>query len=112
MTYKIDGTTASLAPFSVSWQRIHLGIDHNGAPIYATKNNVICRFPAASPTFARQWIALEDGASHSINMLGPDSLSFFDLSPIYVTVVDPPEMTDIHSGEFTIMITGSSRPSV
>ena len=111
-TYTVDGTEASIAPFSVQWIPQRIGTDHQGAPIYADKEHIMCRFPPASPTMARQWVSTEDGESHNITMLGPNSTQFFDLSAVYVTVTEPPFMSDIHSSEFAITITNATRPTI
>lgn len=109
---QVDGTTASVAPTEVFWVRHVIGTDHNNAPILAGKDDVVLRFDASSPTAARQWTSLEDGSSHTITTLGPESTKFFDLSPVYVRVEERPIITDIHSGPFSIRITNAERPDI
>lgn len=104
MAYTIDGIGASIAPQTVQWQDIQVGTDHQGAPIYSQYKNVIMRFSAASPTHARQWTDLADGASHSLNILERDGLGYTTVSPVYIQLTEPPQSMDIHTTEFSLTV--------
>lgn len=111
-TYSIDGTEASIGPVEVRWRRFQVGTDHNAAPIYSGKEQIECRFPPCSVTMARQWTSIEDGGSHTIDMILPSTTQFRTLSPVYVTVTEPPAMADINATAFTIVITNAERETL
>lgn len=106
-TYTIDGSTASIAPFGVQWVREPIGQDHNGAPLYPQKYNVILSFPESEPAWAKEWLDLADGASHTIDVLNRSQTSFKTLSPVWVSIDQYPPQEDIHTGPFILRIVGA-----
>ena len=110
--YTVDGTEASMGPINVSWQPNVVAQDHNGNNIYSGKWDVVLTFPAASPPFARQWQSIQDSASHTIDCLGPDSINFFTLSPVYVIPEQRSGIEDINSTGFSIRIKNATKPDI
>ena len=102
--YTVDGVTASLAPFSVQWQNVTIGTDHNGAPIHSLNKQVVLSFSPGSPTYARQWLDTVDGGSHTFDVLDERQLGYVTLSPIYVSTDDFPAIEDINVNGFTITL--------
>jgi hypothetical protein len=103
-TYTIDGTTAALAPYAVTYQNVEVGVDHNGAPILSAFKEVTLQFDGASITYAREWLNTQDGAPHSFDILGDTSLGFVTLSNIYVRVESYPTIESVLAGPFSIKL--------
>lgn len=105
MTYKINGSAASVGATSVRWMLLSQGNDHNSQPIYSIYANVELRFPEeADPTDLRQWInAVSSG---SVNLTIPDkwNTSFTDLSAVYVEITQFPEIQDVHATQLILMV--------
>ena len=106
--FGIDGSAASIAPVTVQWMREQIGTSHEGAPLLPSKWNVIMSFDSASPSHAKEWLDLEDGASHTIDTLARNQLGWKTLSPVYIKVDQYPAQEDIHSGPFVIRVTNAT----
>ena len=103
-TWTINNSTAALAPYSIVWNKIQAGTDHNGAPIFSAYKEVELRFESASITFAREWLNTENGAAHTFDILGELSLGFITLSNIYVAVEQYPVVESVIAGPFTLKL--------
>lgn len=88
--YAINGTAASLAPFKQTWRKVEIGVDHNGAPIFSGFKEIDLEFDAASITYHRQWTDLENGASHTLDVLNEQQLGYVTLSPVYIRITERP----------------------
>jgi hypothetical protein len=102
--YSIDGSAASLAPFSQRTLKVLLDTDHNGAPIYSGTVGAILTFGEASVTHHRQWLATVDGGSHTFDILDEVALGYVTLSPCYTTVEEWPEIQSTISMGFTMTV--------
>ena len=105
--YKINGSEASLAPFSVQWNNILLGTDHNGAPIYSANHTVVMQFGAASTPFAQQWLNQASGGT-SINLTVLDRWHVGSAigSAVNMEITRPPMIEGINAGPFTLTVRG------
>ena len=107
MTYKINGTATSIGPATVRWMPTVKGNDHNGQPLYSTSYTVELRFSeGASVTDGREW--LDGTSSGSVTLTIPTrwGLDFTDLSSVYVQILEPPELADVHLGSFALLVNG------
>ena len=105
MSYAINGSTTSYAPFSVKWMPITTIIDHNQQPVISGYD-IELQFDSCSVLDGKQWI---DGVSAtSVNLTIPDrlSLGFTTLSAVYCEIVEHPALQDIHLEPFTIVVHG------
>ena len=107
VVYAINGVSASLAPYSQQWQKTVIGTNHLGAPIYARKRQVTMSFDEGTLAYAKQWTDLANGASHTLDVLDENLLTFVTLSPVYVTVEQWPETRSAHASEFSIRVTNA-----
>lgn len=105
MSYAINGSTCSYAPFSVRWMPIVSGLDHNQQPFYSGYD-IELRFDACSVADGRQW--LDNVSATSVNLTIPDRwvLGFTTLSSVYCEILEPPALMDIHLEPFTIIVHG------
>lgn len=78
MPFLINGSTASLAPYSMRWAKIPMGQDHNGNTIYSGFMNCEMQFDNSAPAMYNQWQALcNTGTSiQSITLLNQDASSY------------------------------------
>ena len=71
MSYKINGSSASIGAVDVRWLLNLQGIDHNGMPVYSAYANIEMRFPQeARPDELYQW--QNAVSSGSVNVTVPD----------------------------------------
>lgn len=105
MSYAINGSSCSYAPFSVRWIPITTIIDHNQQPVIGGYD-IELRFDSCSPADAQQW--LDNVSATSINLTIPDrwQLGFTTLSSVYCEIVESPALMDIHLEPFTIVVHG------
>lgn len=105
--YAFNGSEASLAPFSVQWNNILLGTDHNGAPIYSANHTVVMQFGAASVTLAQQWLnQASGGTSINLTVLDRWQMTSAIASAVYLEITRPPAIEGIHAGPFTLTVRG------
>ena len=107
--YAINGSVASMAPVSVHWQPIPLGVDHNGATLFSANWNVVHQFDSASIGDAQQWLS-QASANTSVNLTTMDRwlLESTILSNVYLDLTQAPVLTDVHTGPFTITVRGAT----
>jgi hypothetical protein len=111
ITYAINGSAASIAPTSVQWLKNQVGVDHNGAPIFSTNNNIIMTFDPSSATEARQWLDLAStGGSYNLTTLDQWKAGTTILSSIYFQITRPPVFTNNFAGPFTLTVLKAVAP--
>ena len=105
MTFKINGSAASIGATGVRWQPLSLGIDHNGQPVYGLYANVELRFPEeADPADLRQWINAVSSGSVTLTVPDQWNTTFTDLSSVYVEITQFPEIQDVHATQLILII--------
>lgn len=102
--YAINGSAASLAPFSQTWRKIQIGTDHNGAPIFSGFKEVDMSFDAASITYHKEWTDLENGGSCTLDILNEQQLGFITVSPVYVMITQRPAIESAVSMPMSLTI--------
>jgi hypothetical protein len=103
--YLINGSTASLSPFSVRWVPQIAITDHNRQPVYHGYN-VEMRFPACCPADAAQWIDAVSSGSVDLQIINRWNLTFTNLSAVYCTIAETPASEDVHVEPFVIIVHG------
>ena len=106
--FAIDGGSASLAPWSQRWRKIQIGVDHNMAPLYSANKEIDLQFDAASITYHKQWLDIDDGGSHTLDVLAENQLGYVTLSPVYIKVNQYPDIQATVSMEFSLTILGAT----
>lgn len=105
MSFKINGSAASVGATSVRWMLNPKGIDHNGQPVWSRYANVELVFPDESrlPDLA-QW--LNAVSSGSVNLTIPNqwATGFTDLSGVYVEITQFPEQIDVHATQLILIV--------
>lgn len=106
MPFKVDGVTASLAPYSQRYRNLPIGTDHNGAPLYSRFQEVDLSFDVANvaPKYHIQWLAAVDGGSHTLDILTESFSAFRTVSPVYLTCEQLPDIQEIVSQPFVITV--------
>lgn len=106
MSFKVDGVSASLSPYSQRYRNIQTGVDHNGAPLFSRFQEVDLSFDVANvaPKYHIQWLEAVDGASHTLDILTEDFNSFRTVSPVYLTCEQLPDIQEIVSQPFVITV--------
>lgn len=102
--FKINGTATSVAPISIRWIPQILGVDHNGQPVYSSNYNIEMRFDSGSVTYAREWIESTSSGSVNLTVLNRLNLGYTDLSGVYVSIEEEPEITSVIAGPFRLMV--------
>ncbi len=106
--FAINGVAASLAPHTQTWRTIQVGTDHNKAPLYSANKEIDLEFDAASITFHKQWLDINDGGSHTLDVLAENELGFVTLSPVYIKIINYPSVQSAVSMEFSLTILGAT----
>lgn len=102
--YKINGTATSIGPTSIRWMPQQLGIDHNGQPVYSSNYQIEMRFDSGSVTWAREWITGTSSGSVNLTVLNRLNLGYTDLSGVYVSIEEEPEISSVLAGQFRLMV--------
>lgn len=102
--FKINGTPTSIAPITIRWIPQQLGIDHNGQPVYSSNYQIDMRFDAGSVVWAREWIEGTSSGSVNLTVLNRLSLGYTDLSGVYVSIEEEPEINSILAGQFRLLV--------
>lgn len=105
MSYKINGSAASVGATSVRWMLKYQGIDHNGQPVASRFADVELRFPDESrPGDLRQW--MNACSTGSVNLTIPDqwNTTFTDLSAVYCEITQFPEIQDVHATQLVMVV--------
>ena len=111
--YYINGSECSLAPFSVNWVPIPLGIDHSGRRIISANWDVRMDFESASITWTRQWLAqASGGASVNLTTLDRWHLGYVILSSVYLNLESAPDISGENPGSFSIVVSGATPSAV
>lgn len=111
MTYKINGETASLAPYRQTWQDIPLGRDGNGITIYSGIRNCLLDFDNANPTLFNQWQKLcnTNASITSIQLLNLDATSYVTYSNAGIGLeITRPPFEAAYVNNWSILVTGIS----
>ena len=102
--FRINGTNTSIAPISIRWIPQILGTDHNGQPVYSSNFNIMMKFDAGSVVWAREWIEGTSSGSVNLTVLNRLNLGYTDLSGVYVSIEEEPEINSILAGQFSLMV--------
>lgn len=104
-SYMLNGVSTSIAPATVWWQPNQIGNDHNGAPIYSRYYNVQLEFDACTPPEASEWLnAASVGTSISLTIPNRWGGSFVTFSPVYPTIIEPPNYETVNMSPFKIQV--------
>ena len=104
--YTINNVSASLSPFrQSSWQRIKVGNDHNGAPIFSRKRQVQLDFTFGTPASMKQWLDVCNGSPQNLDILADSQLTWKSVSSVYLECTQYPATEDVTASTMTILIT-------
>ena len=107
MTYLIQGSAASIAPFRQQWNDIILGRDHNNAPLYSAYKEVVLQFDQCTVAQYQQWAGVVTSASvTTITMLNVDNASFTAYSSAFLEFDKRPELQAGVTGSWSLKVTG------
>lgn len=109
MPFLLNGSTASLAPYSTQWVRIPVGQDHVGNPLYSGFANCVMLFDNAAPALYNQWQAFcNTGTSiQSITLLNQDASSYTTYSNSGITLqMGLPNFESAYITSWTITVNG------
>lgn len=105
MSYKINGSAASIGAISVKWALKYQGIDHNGQPVASRFADVELRFPEeAQPADLRQWMNNCSTGSVTLTIPTQWGTSFTDLSAVYCEITQFPEIQDVHATQLVMIV--------
>lgn len=105
MSYKINGSSASIGAASVRWMLNYVGTDHNGQPVASRYANVELKFPElAKPEDVKQWMNAVSSGSVNLTIPNQWEIGFTDLSGVYVEIMQFPEIIDVHSNQLVLMV--------
>lgn len=106
MSYSINGIPASIAPATVWWKPIEVGMDHNGQPLYSRYWNCTLEFDACTPPQAAQWLNAVSSGSVSLTLPNRwSSASFVTYSPVYANITESPNYETVNMAPFSITLT-------
>ena len=109
MPFVINGSAASLAPYSQEWGDIVMGHDHLGAPILSAYKTVTMTFDSCPSALYQQWSQfVSTGTSVvSVNILNQDQTSFIAVSGAFLEWDRRPRLEQgLVMGPWSIRIVG------
>ena len=106
MSYTINGSAASLAPYSQRWVDIPTGTDHTKRPLFAAAKHVELQFDQCATPLYRQWAGLHGTSLTRINLLNMDGSSYTDYtgSGIWLGLNERPNFEAGNVTGFTITV--------
>lgn len=109
MGFLLNGSTASLAPYSQVWEDVIQGRDHLNRPIYAATKNAVLEFDFTTYANYNQWAQFHGASLTSITLLNIDtaaSYTTYSNANIFLELSQRPKQEAQHIGPFTIRIVG------
>jgi len=110
MPFCVNGSAASLAPYSQEWEDLVMGRDHNGAPILSAYKNILLTFDSADAPRVNQWTQFcNTGTSVvSVNVLNLDQTSYIAFSGVFLEFDRRPRLeAALYMGPWSIRILGA-----
>ena len=105
-TFVISGTSMSLRPISQAWEYPVLGDNFDGTKAYSRKKNVLLEFSDCKVSDFKEWEDKATGGSvTTVDILGPDSLTFTQYGPVVMNLESRPKVQSVVvTGTWTIRI--------
>lgn len=103
--YTLNGTTVSLAPFSVRWRDLNIGTDGDGRAILGGYQEIDLEFESASITYCREWLERASSGSLNMDILNENRLAYRTLSAVFINVTNYPAIESVHAGPFSLVVT-------
>jgi hypothetical protein len=103
--FTLNGTTASLAPYSIRWRDIEVGTDGDGRTIISANQEIDMDFEGASISMCRQWLERASSGSLNMDVLDENRLAYRTLSSVFIKVTSYPATENINAGPFSVVVT-------
>ena len=107
--YTINGTTASLAPYSQRWRQVTNGRDSLQRATFQAYWEIDLSFDSASITHTRQWLEAASAASANLTILNKYQTDYTDLSAVQLEVTDAPTLETVVFGPWSMVVKGTTR---
>ena len=105
MSYAINGSSMSYAPFEVRWVPLMTLMDHNQQPVYSGYD-IEMKFDNCCVADGSQWLDAVSSGSINLTVLNRWSIAFTTLSSVYCEINDAPAVQDVHLEPFSITVHG------
>lgn len=98
MTFRINGSAASLAPMKQQWTDIIIGQNLYGESIYSAYKEVRLEFDSCELVHYKQWEnAVTGGSWHTITILAKDAITYTAFSGVVVDFDKRPTFESGHA---------------
>ena len=106
MPYLINGSAASLAPYSQAWRDIPIGRTLRGETKYSVRKECDLDFDSCALAHYKQWEDVVNGGSLlTLTILNPDSTTFAAYSGVYLDFAKrPTQESALAFGPWTITV--------
>lgn len=107
MPFRIQGSSASLAPFRQTWRDIVMGTDLRGAPFLSAFKDCQLDFDACTYASYQQWSQFANTGQSMVTatVLNLDGTSFTAFSGVYMRIDNRPTFESGNVGVWTAIIT-------